>query len=236
MKALKFISTVSLLFCSQLFFAQTETTTTTTTSDAVDFKRVEIGARFMPTFTSFNVQSYNGVVQGQFAFGYGFGGLVGINFTNNVGVQGEFIYSSLSQKYRDNNNVDRRITLNYVNIPLLLSLNTGKNNPVNLNVVGGPQIGINVGSSVQSSGSKGVDTIQAVLAVKQGDLGVAYGAGLEFGLGPNRNAHIDLGFRGVFGLIDISDKSQSITTNQYYILDRAHVKTYSGYIGLTFAF
>jgi hypothetical protein len=37
-------------------------------------------------------------------------------------------------------------------------------------------------------------------------------------------------------LVDISDKNNNSTTNDYYILDRAHVKTYSGYLGLGFMF
>jgi hypothetical protein len=80
------------------------------------------------------------------------------------------------------------------------------------------------------------DTVEAVLAVKPADFGVAYGAGFNFGLGPTANPKINLGFRGVYGILDISDKSQSTTTNQYYILDRSHVKTYAGVIGLTFLF
>ncbi|HTF04908.1 MAG TPA: porin family protein [Bacteroidia bacterium] len=211
-----------------------ETGTTAPSSDG--FHHMEIGFRFMPTFSAFDVRtSDNGVVRGTLTMGYGYGGLIGVNFNEHVGMQAEVIYLAMSQKYRDNG-LDRTVKLNYVNIPLLLSLNTNKSSPVNLNFVAGPQIGINVGSEVTSSGGSQSDTITAIVAVKQGDLGFAYGAGLEFGLGANRNAHIDVGFRGVFGLIDISDKSQSTTTNEYYVLDRAHVQSYAGYIGLTLAF
>lgn len=201
-----------------------------------DFHPVEIGFRFMPTFSTFDVRTYNNdIIQGTFTLGYGYGGVLGLNFTPHVGLQAEVIYSSLSQKYRDQS-YDRKITLNYINVPLLLSLNTGKNRPVNLNIVAGPQVGFNVGSKLESSGGNGVDTVQAVLAVKTGDLGVAYGAGLEFGLGASRNVILDIGFRGVYGLIDISDRSQSTTTNEYYVLDRAHVQSYAAYAGLKFAF
>jgi hypothetical protein len=48
------------------------------------------------------------------------------------------------------------------------------------------------------------------------------GAGVDFG----SEVKFSVGFRGVYGLVDISDQSQSVTTNEYYVLDRSHVKTY----------
>jgi hypothetical protein len=197
-------------------------------SDA-DFPLGEFGIRFMPTFTKFQLRDAGGgKVEGTFKAGYGFGALLGINFQEHVGLEGEVLYSSIAQKYRDND-LDRTIRLRYVNIPILLSLNTGKTQVVNLNFVVGPQIGINVGSKIEDvQGNEDV----AVLAVKKGDLGFAYGAGLQFG----HMVKFDVGFRGVYGLIDISDDSKTKTTSQYYILDRTHVKTYSPYAGLSFLF
>lgn len=151
-------------------------------------------------------------------------------------MQVEGIYSSISQKYRDQS-LDRVVTLKYMNFPLLFSANTDKGAPVNLNFVIGPQFGVNVGSKLETTGTPSDgDTVSAVLAVRAGDVGVAYGAGLEFGLGADRNWGIDLGFRGVYGLLDISDRSKTTTTDQYYILDRAHVKSYAGYLGVAYRF
>lgn len=196
-------------------------------SGTTDFPNVELGFRFMPTFTDFDLHDAGGgKVEGEFTFGYGFGGVVGINFGEHIGAQGEVIYSSLAQKYRDND-LDHTVKLRYLNIPLLLSINSGKSRIVNLNVVVGPQIGINVGSDIETV--EGGDEV-AILAVKKGDLGVAYGAGLQFG----HKVKFDVGFRGVYGLIDISDDSGTTTTNEYYILDRTHVKTYSVYAGISF--
>jgi hypothetical protein len=75
-----------------------------------------------------------------------------------------------------------------------------------------------------------------VLAVKKGDLGVAYGAGLSFGLTPAKTFRLGIGFRGVYGLIDISDNNNALADDSYYLLDRSHIKTYSGYVGLSFLF
>lgn len=205
-------------------------------SVASETKHGIIGVRFMPTFSSLKFQDAGGnTIKGEFVLSYGYGALLGVNFNNNVGVQIECIYNNLSQKYKDKN-MERKIEINYINIPLLLSLNTGRLKPVNLNIVAGPQLGINIGSSVTTTGSGGVDTLQAVFAVKKNDFGFAYGAGLDFGLNKSKTARLDIGFRGVFGLIDIRDESKTRETDQYYILQKTHIETYSGYIGFTFLF
>lgn len=200
------------------------------------FHRVEFGFRFMPTFSSFEMESSSGgTVKGEVTLGYGAGALIGFNFSKHVGLEGEVIYNSLSQKFVDQE-LDREINVRYVNIPLLLSLNTGKSNPVNLKVELGPQLGLNVGSSISSSGDGTTDTLQTVLAAKKGDFGFAYGAGLEFILNTDKTIRLDIGFRGVYGFVNISNTSQNIETDSYYILDRAIVRSNSGYIGFTFLF
>lgn len=197
-------------------------------------QKVELGVRFMPTFSSMEFKTYSGgTIKGKATFSYGAGAFIGFNLTNHFGVQGEVLYSSISQKYTEQD-IERKINLKYINVPILLSLNTSKAAKVNLNVVAGPQMGISVGSTVQTTAAEGTSTIEAVLAVKKGDLGVAYGAGLDFGL--TSSVRFSVGFRGVFGLIDISDNSKSITTNSYYILDRTHIKTYSTYLGVSIQF
>lgn len=235
MKTLKLCGIAALLLSLNALNAQTPGTTMTGTNTT--YHPWEVGLRFMPTFSSFDVRTSSGVIQSELTLGYGWGGLVGYNFTEHVGLQLEGIYSSMSQKYRDQS-LDRVVHLNYMNFPLLFSANTGKGAPVNLNFVVGPQFGFNVGSKLETSGTPddGVEQVDAVLAVKAGDVGVAYGAGLEFGFGESRQWHADLGFRGVYGLLDISDRSKTTTTDQYYVLDRAHVRSYAGYIGLTYAF
>lgn len=193
-----------------------------------------VGFRFMPTFTVLDYAEVdNSTIETTMVLGYGFGGLIGVAVSDHVGIQGEVIYSALAQKYKEGDRT-RTIKLNYINIPLLLVLNTGLDKPINLNVAVGPQLGLNVGSSIDGSADgSGTDTVQAVLSVKKGDIGVAYGAGLDFGSG---NMKFCVGFRGVFGLVDISDNSNTRETNEYYVLDKAHVKTYAGYVGITFGF
>jgi Outer membrane protein beta-barrel domain len=196
-------------------------------------QKAEIGLRIMPTFNSFEITTPGeGRVQSDFSVGFGVGGVLGFNPWEHVGFQGEVIYNTYSQKYKETD-VEREINLKYLNIPLLLSLNTGKTKFVNLNVVAGPQIGLSLGSELSGIGS---DSSKAVLAVKKGDLGLAYGAGLDFGLNPAKTLRLSIGFRGVFGLFDISDDSGTITTESYYLLDRSQIKTYAGYAGISLLF
>lgn len=191
----------------------------------------EFGVRFMPTVSNLEVQtSSGGQISTDGTLGFGAGIFLGFNFTDHVGVQGEAIYSTLNQKYKEDD-VEKEIKLEYINVPLLFSYNTGKLNPVNFNVVLGPQIGISVGSELGGSTDE-----NAVLSVKKGDLGFAYGAGFDFGLNAAKTFRLGIGFRGVYGLVDISDNSNNLESGSYYVLDKAHVKTYSAYLGVSFLF
>jgi hypothetical protein len=234
----KLMTIVGLILAINTVNAQQYETTTTYRETHVSSSHVPggvFGVRFMPVFTSFDFKKVdNGVVSGDFVLGYGFGAVIGANFSEHVGLQVEVIYNTLSQKYKDMD-LDRTVDVSYVNIPLLLVLNTGVSKPVNLNLAFGPQLGINAGSKVTTSGSNSeVDTLHGVFAVKKGDFGIAYGIGLDFAMGAS--ARLSVGYRGVTGLIDVSDKSTSLTTDQYYILDRVHVNTNAAYIGLAFLF
>jgi Outer membrane protein beta-barrel domain len=205
-------------------------------SNVARAQNVALGVRFMPTFSSFDIKtSSGGTVSGTVSLGFGVGALVAVDFSKHFGVQGEIIYSSLSQEHTEQD-IARKIKLRYVNIPLLLTFNTGRTKLVNFNVVAGPQIGLNVGSSLLTSGNTSSDSTQAILAVRKGDIGIGYGLGLDFGLNPARTIRLDIGFRGVLGLFDISDNNTTLSTNSYYILDRSHVKANAAYLGLSFIF
>lgn len=216
-----------------LFLGTVSAQETTLMVSEVSFHKGLIGFRFMPTVSAFNVKRSDGVVQSDFTFGYGFGGLVGVNFNKNIGLQLELQYNSLSQKYSDQS-IDRRVDIKYVNVPLLISFNTNRESFINLNAVIGPQIGFNVGSKLTTSGIPEESDVRAILAVKQNDFGFAYGLGIDFGLNKARSVRLDLGFRGVQGLIDISDNNNTQETNSYYILDKSRIKSFSIYGGLTF--
>lgn len=204
--------------------------------DEVTFKRAEFGFRLMPTYTALNVRtSDGGSISGSATIGFGAGAFLGVNFSNHVSVIGECIYSSIAQKSYDAN-VERKLKLKYINVPILLSLNTGKTNLVNLNVVAGPQIGFNIRNSLTISGTNELGNSQPVLSIKKNDIGFAFGAGFDFGINHDRTARLGFGYRGVRGLIDINKNSGTQTTDAYYVLDRTKIKTNAAYISLSIMF
>lgn len=199
-------------------------------------KKVEIGFRLMPTVSAYDVRTSDGqTVKGEILLGFGAGGFLAYNFSRHVGFQTEVVYNSISQKYSERD-YEHKINLRYVNIPLLLSINTSKTKAVNFNLVAGPQLGINVGSNMTTSGPYDESRPEPILAVKKNDIGFAYGAGLDFALNAAHTVRLGIGYRGVLGLIDISDNSQSKTTDSYYVLDRTHLRTHSAYAGLSVLF
>jgi hypothetical protein len=208
-------------------------TITKTKKDTPPLRCGEFGVRFLPTATALSFNTANGqVITGSAALNYGYGVMVAANFSKNIGLQAEVDYLDISQTYKDQD-LERQIHLNYLNIPVMLSLNTDKTKPVNFNVVVGPQFGVNVGSNVSTnSGTNNADTMHAVIAVKQGDIGLAYGAGFEFALNKQHTFRFDLGFRGMYGLVNMN--STVTGPNTYNVLVDASRKSYGGYAGLTF--
>jgi hypothetical protein len=221
----------------------TTTTTTTTTKvednkdnkDKEEFHHGEFGLQFIPMVTRMDFNTSNGdVVTADAVLGMGYGGKIGLNFSPCFGLLGEVNYDAIMQRYKDKD-LEREVHLNYLDIPVLLVLSTDKTKPVMFNVHAGPQFGINVGSSVSGGQTSETDTVHAVIAVKQGDVGLAYGAGLGFMLIPDKNTlRLDLGFRGMYGLIDTRGDQTSADT--YNVLVKASRKAYGGYLGLTLLF
>jgi hypothetical protein len=196
-------------------------------------QKAAFGIRFMPTASNFNLKtSSGGTIKGEVNLGFGAGILLGYNFNEHVGINAELMYSTYSQKYTEQN-LERKITLRYVNIPLMLSLNSGITKPVNLNITAGPQIGISAGSTFTTKGGDATTTFNSV-TIRKGDLGFAYGAGLDVALNPMKTTRFALGFRGVLGLIDISADNNNQVNTSYYAIDRVQLKTYSIYLGFTF--
>jgi hypothetical protein len=239
MKNYLLISTCLLILSPVTLLKAQETSETTETMENTEihsYKTVELGIRYMPTVSAFQIQTYSGgTVKGQATFGHGYGGMMALNFSNHFGFQGELIYYDLSQKYKDQD-LNREINVKYLNLPLMLSLNTGKSNPVNLNFVFGPQFGLNLGSEIKRSGGSNTDTFTYVLATKQNDFGIAYGGGFEFMLNEFKTIRLDLGFRGVHGFMNIHKTSSLESETTVYIIESAKVRTKSLYFGLSFLF
>jgi hypothetical protein len=203
-------------------------------SSKEELRHLEFGLRYMPTFSSIDVHAHDGrVINGSVTMSQGFGIMTALNLTKHLGVQAEVNYYQITQKYADRT-FNNDLTINYLNIPVLLSLNTNKEARVNFNIVAGPQFGFNLGSKFTSSGTDPQDSTKAVVALRKGDVGVAYGAGFEFALNQSHTFRLDVGYRGFYGLVNMdATTSQSGTYNVIVSTSR---KTYGGYLGLAWMF
>lgn len=206
-----------------------------------------LGARALGSVTNFKINTVENnnvaVAKTKATLGYGFGGYAGTNFSKHIALQLEVMYNTLSQKYVDKA-LNRRIDVSYLNIPLMLVLNTNITKPVNLNITAGPQVGINTGAKITGNSTGNTEVVNSKFAVKATDFGIAYGAGLDF-----RIVHaltIGLGYRGITGLIDISDKNSTATytstqngvttTNTVVVLDKSKVTSHGAYVGVRLNF
>jgi hypothetical protein len=199
-------------------------------------RRGEFGVRYMPTFSSMSLRTSSGdIIQGDVTMSHGYGLMLAGNFSKNIGLQAELNYLEITQKYKDRN-LDRQVDVAYLNVPVLLSVNTDKSRIVNLNFVAGPQFGFNVGSSIKTSGTEETGTVRAVVGASGTDIGLAYGTGLEVALNKLHTVRLDLGYRGFYGLIDGSADQSSSNPDTYNVLVRASRKSHAAYLGLTLCF
>ena len=197
-------------------------------------KRGEFGIRYMTTLTKVDVRTYKGeVVKGTLTMQQGFGIRLAYNVNKHFGVETEVNYYQVSQKYADRG-LNRKVTIRYLQIPVLLSLNSDRTQLVNLNVVAGPQFGVNIGTSIKGTGNETSDTLRAVVAVEQGDVGFAYGAGLEFALNKGHSMRLDVGYRGFYGLVDLNTAQSGSST--YNVITKISRNRNGAYLGFTVLF
>lgn len=130
----------------------------------------------------------------KFQFGYNLGAFTEINFSKKFGIQPELLWSQGNYKTAENieqiipgSKADVNVTLNYLQIPLLVSYRPAKF----LALQAGPQFGIKINDDktlLQNGGE----------AFKNGDLSML--AGAQLNLGP-----LKAGARYAIGLTDIKD-------------------------------
>lgn len=194
-----------------------------------------IGARVMPVIANMQLQSESGyAIKGRADAGVGAAGFVGYQFSPLFGIQAEIQVSSFGLKYEEQG-VTRKVNLQYVQIPVLLALNTGRNRLVNLNIVAGPQVGVNTGSSLRISGADS-NTPVAILGVRKGDLGLAYGGGLDVGVNRDRTVRLGVGYRGAMGILNIGKSNASLAPDTFLIANKTRVRTHAIYLEAAFAF
>jgi hypothetical protein len=213
-----------------------ETTKENKQSDRPELRKGEFGVRYMACYSSLELKTFYGdIIQGDVTMSNGFGAILAGNFSKNIGIQAEVSYLAISQKYKDQN-LERKVDVSYLNIPIMLSINTDKTRMLNLNFVAGPQFGINVGSSTQTAGTENSGTLHGVVVAKGTDIGIAYGTGLEISLNRMHTFRLDFGYRGFYGLADVSTNQSSNKPDTYNVIVRGSRMTQAAYVGLTLCF
>jgi len=144
--------------------------------------------------------TYSNVLTNEFKFGYSLGGFAIINFSKHVGIQPEVLWNEYQTRTTtDASDVvndlwsDKNITLDYLNIPILLNLSPSK--IITFQV--GPQFGILINQS-QTFYNNTTD------AFKKGDFSMLGGVQLNL-------AWIKIGGRYAIGLNNISDLANTNT-------------------------
>lgn len=105
-----------------------------------------------------------------------------------------------------------------------------------MNFVAGPQFGINVASSISSSGDESSEALHATVGASGTDIGLAYGTGLEIALNRMHTWRLDFGYRGFYGLFDATINQPSNKPDTYNVIVRTSRITQGGYIGMTLCF
>ncbi|MEN8248979.1 MAG: porin family protein [Bacteroidota bacterium] len=131
--------------------------------------------------------------------GIHFGVFLQYNLTEAISIHPEISVSTQGANDRDPE-VDQRVKLTYVNIPVLVKYQL----PVGVNLFAGPQIGFLVGGTFEEEekGSGEQDNYQARDYYKGTDFSFGFGAGYSLDMG------IDINIRYNLGLSDNNNDSQ----------------------------
>jgi len=211
---------------------QAQDSNTENNSDEVN--RGEFGIRYMPTFTKLDLRDSKGNdIKGTLKIQQGFGIKLAFNLSSHVGIQAEVNYSRISQKFKDQD-INREVNIRYINIPLLFVLNTSKSKQFNLNVVAGPEFGFNTGANLSSNGGGSSDTLSAVIVLKKGNVGFAYGAGMGFALNESHSLFFEIGYRGFYSFVDV--ETPATGQNSYNVVARFPRARHGLYAGFTVQF
>jgi hypothetical protein len=197
-----------------------------------------LGVRYSPIFSNVEFATDEGTVQAAGEISHGYGITLNYYFSNFFGMHLELNNTRMEYVF-NNGQRETRVNLNYINIPLLASYNTNLGRTVNWNITAGPYLGINTGAGVNTTGDTDNGTTTgsatAVIHVRPADIGLAYGTGLDFGIGETQWMHVRVGYRGTAGLIELSDNRANVDPDQYnVVISRSRMVTNGAYIGLMF--
>jgi hypothetical protein len=190
------------------------------------------GVRYQPFLSKMNfISQTNSRIIPDETINQGWGASLNYYGSNYFAIHVEIINQRQKFSFRDagfQNTVD----LNYVNMPILASLNSNYGRAINVNVAAGPYLGFNTNVQTTTNGqANGKGT--PILIANPLDFGAAYGAGLDFAFGTGSWLHLNLGYRGTLGFTNIKDSNIILDETQYSIIGKnARNRTNGLYVGI----
>ncbi len=139
--------------------------------------------------------------------GLNLGAVIGLRLSSQAPV---FLESGLYYTQRGGKDGDAKITLNYLEIPILVKYGIQASDDIALLPFLGPYFSYGVGGRFKDSVA-GVDVDESAYDyVNRGDMGVKLGCGIEYNM-----LYLEVG--GQIGITDISDISGSVHGNAIFI-------------------
>lgn len=141
-------------------------------------------------------------------FGASFGVGAGYNFTDNLGVGLDVLYSLQGQK-QEVLGIETSTKLSYLKIPLMFTYNTNPDAKVMFTAKAGPQLGLRLSSKVTDADNKDIiDDANDIYSST--DLGGVVGAGVRFSL--TEKLKLDAGVRVDYSFTNAEDEDYSLYT------------------------
>lgn len=141
-------------------------------------------------------------------FGASFGVGAGYNFTDNLGVGLDVLYSMQGQK-QEVLGIETATKVSYLKIPLMFTYNTNPDARVMFTAKAGPQIGLRLSSKVTDADNNDIiDDANDIYSST--DFGAVVGAGVRFSL--TERLKLDAGVRADYSFTNAEDEDFSLYT------------------------
>lgn len=183
----------------------------------------EVGIKALPqAVVLFNADDWEAgdFVDYVFTTSLAYGGTLGWNLTNHVGLQTGIFFSPQGQKFKHPGLVleTSRQKLNYLKVPLMLKINTSPDKASSFILTAGAQVGFLTKVEVFEDGEL-IDFEQRYGIVAKEiynsqDIGLVGSLGFRFKF--TRNSSFEILLRGDYSLMDVEDKTARVNNNIFY--------------------
>ena len=137
--------------------------------------------------------------------GLGLAGVIGVRVSDTVPV---FMESGLYYNCRGGNRKDQKLTLHYLDIPVLVKYGVHAGEHITILPFMGPYVGFAVSGSTK--GFNDASAFDSEGGMKRVDMGFKFGAGIEYSL-----LYLELGYQ--FGFVNIGKNPNDTHTSSFFI-------------------